>query len=933
MPVTEVFRARVREHPDRVAIVDGDRTLTYARLDAESDAVAAGLAARGVGKGDVVAVPLPRSAGLVVAALGVLKAGAAYSPLDPQWPAARIDAITGRLGHVFSSTVAAREDAPRPELTDEDLAIVVFTSGTTGEPKGVLVPHRSVVRLPSCSADIDYTTPPVMPLAAAVAWDAMVFELWGTILSGGTLVIVAERFLTPARLRDLVATHGVDSVLLSTSLFNMHVEEDIEAFQGIRRVFTGGEQLSGDHVFAFVARHPSAALVNLYGPAENGVFSTTHRFTAQDATHNRVPIGTPPRGTSVSLVDGEIVVGGEGLTHGYFADPEGTARRFVRMGGQRVYRTGDRGYQDADGLFYYAGRVDRQVKIRGHRIEPAEVERNAERISGVTRAVVVPLGDAPVTGMALFYTGTPGDVRSELATRLPSYLVPDVAQHVDAFPLTAGGKVDLTALADLVVAERPAAVPTSDMNADERSIAKVFADVLGRAAVPLDADFFALGGTSLAAGRLCGRLTAALGLPVTLLTIFDAPTVHGLAAWVAKARAVPPVHADEPVRSGDAVELLPAQLGFFVAHQMDPTEVTGLCPIVWDYTGVISAEPMRAAMADVTARHEALRSGYRMLDGPVAVPLDPPVELAIVDRAEDVLPTLIAPLDLANGRVWRAALAPDRFGIVVHHVALDGQATATLARDLSTAYRARIQGRAPEFGRPAPGLAELARVWATPADLREQRAYWRTALADAPELVFPAGPGPVGRLAATFRDVDERALAERVRGRGVTTTIAALAAFAYAVTELTGQTDVLVGVPVARREDEMTSDAVACMIEPLCLRLRTSRTDEVRAALVDALRHRDVPAHVVARLAKRRPLYRAVVSVPDTVEPVLDVPAAHTRHVWVDTDDLDTDLLVELLPHGRFRVSWRQEAVAAEFAEALADSIAGYLTTGVEAAR
>ncbi|MFD1050373.1 AMP-binding protein, partial [Kibdelosporangium lantanae] len=261
----------------------------------------------------------------------------AYSPLDPTWPAARVRAITNRLGSVVVDPATLADlrstggDAPHRELTDEDLAVIVFTSGTTGEPKGVLVPHRTVIRQPSCSADIDFTSPPVMPLAAAVPWDAMAFELWGTILSGGTLVIIADRFLTPARLREVVATHGVDTVLLSTSLFNMHVEEDIDAFRGIRQVLTGGEQQSADNVFAFVARYPSTALVNLYGPTENGLFSTTHRFTAEDAAHGRVPIGKPPRGTTVFLVDGEIIVGGDGLTHGYLADPEGTARRFVRM--------------------------------------------------------------------------------------------------------------------------------------------------------------------------------------------------------------------------------------------------------------------------------------------------------------------------------------------------------------------------------------------------------------------------------------------------------------------------------------------------------------------------------------------------------------------------------------------------------------------------
>ncbi|MFB4306215.1 AMP-binding protein [Actinomadura sp. GTD37] len=960
--LTEPLGRHAREHGDRTAVVDGGRTLTYAELDAAADRVAAGLAARGVGRGDRVPLRLPRSADLVVAALGVLKSGAAYSPLDPAWPDARIAAIAERLGAPLVLTAAALRDlgetgrglaAPRTAPAPDDLAVVLWTSGSTGEPKGVLCPHRALGRLVPRAGHLDFSTPPVTPLAAAVPWDAMSLELWGTLCAGGTLVVVRELYLTPGRLRELVAGHGVDSLVLATSVFDLHVEEDIGAFAGLRQVGIGGEALSPGHVAAFVARHPGIALVNLYGPAENGILTTTHRFTAADAADGRVPIGTPVPGTSVHLVDGEIWASGDGLAHGYLGDPEGTRERFGELAADgravRAYRTGDRGHRSPDGLYHYTGRTDRQVQVHGHRVEPAEVEHAAERLAGVTRAAAVPIGapDAGTTGLALFYTGdpSPGEVLAALRSRLPGYLAPAAAERVPRFPLTGNGKLDHAALAEAASASAAAARPVpvaagrgpGAASPDEERVAAVFADVLGVPHVPSDASFFALGGDSLAAGRLSARLASVLGVPVPLPTVFDTPTVTGLAAWAASRDRSSDAGGDAEagpgrrtgaVAPGSPVPLSPAQLPFFVAHQMDPDGLAALCPIVWDCAGDVDERAMRAALDDVNARHDALHSRYTVLDAPVAVPSSepPPVELTAVARPADVLPALVRPLDVEGGRLWRAVLAPGRFGIVVHHIAFDGRAAAVLASDLSAAYAARAEGRTPVFGRPAPGLAEVAARRHAPGDLAVQRAYWRTALDGVPALELPPGTGPAGGLSAVTRHVDEAALTAAARSQGVTATIALLAAYAHGVAALTGRRDVVAGLPVARRDGGPAAHAVTCLIEMTCVRLREPDLGAARTALVDALRRPGVPAHEIARLARRRPLYETVLSVQDDPEPVLDLPGVRTRRVQADTAELDTALLVELLPGGRLRVSRRRDAVAAGFAAALAGAMAGFLS-------
>jgi len=941
--LTEIFRTHVARDGDHPAVIDGDRRLSYAELDAASDAAAVALAARGVGPGDRVALVLPRSADLIVCVLAVLKCGAAYALLDPNWPAARVALLAARLQSPLVVDPATAADlasgAGRPPAvpaTEDDLAAVVFTSGTTGEPKGVLVPHRALARLLPRAGDFDLGERPVMALSAAVPWDAMAFELWGAIGTGGTSVVVRDPYLMPSRLRELTADHGLNTLIMATSIFNLHVDEDPDAFLGVQQVMVGGEQLSTDHVRRFLTRHPGIHLINGYGPSENGICTTLHRLTVEQLATGRVPIGVPIAGTDVHLLDGEICISGDGLAHGYLADDRTTADRFVErtVDGTtvRLYRTGDLGTRGPDGLLYFGGRVDRQLKVRGHRIEPAEIERTAETLDGVTRAVVVVLRDTggAVSGLALAYTGVAPEQRvmAELRAALPTYLTPQGIRQVESFPLKANGKVDDAAMEEWF--ERvPLPEGEPPRTPDEQAVADAFGDVLGLSQVSRQSNFFDLGGDSLRAGRVCVRLGATVGLTVPVAVVLGHPDVAELAVKIAELRDRradgDDVTSVRPAAPAGAVPLLPSQIAQFLRAQIDPKDVSALCPLVWDYEGELDAEVLRAALGDLAARHEALRSSYVMLDVPaaqVAPELDR-IPLTRVEESRDVLAALLLPLDLEGGEVWRAVLAPGRLGLVVHHVALDGWAAAVLAEDLSTAYQARQAGREPDFGVRAPGLAEIAEADAGQraiADRSAQRDYWRRALEGAEDLSVPAGDGPPG-LAAVLRDVDRASLEEAVRVQGVTETVVLLSAYAAAANRLTGQSDLVVGVPVARRTTGLADRAVACLMETVCVRLAEPGTSGVRRSLLTALANQDVPGHEVQRLSRRRPPYRVVAVVQDNPVPTLELPGTATKFVWTDTDQLDTDLLVELLPGGVLRISHQQDAVSGEFAVALAEGI------------
>ncbi|MET9380887.1 amino acid adenylation domain-containing protein [Streptomyces sp. NPDC002928] len=475
--------------PDVTALVSKGTRTTYAELDAAADSAAAGLRALGVGPGTLVPVLLPRSPELVVALLAILKCGAAYSALDHRWPAARIAAVVRALEAPFvitdTGTGLPDLDVPTRPLPYGDPtdaadtahvdsaapAAVFFTSGTTGTPKGVLSPHRATTRLFDGRTFADFGRGRVMVQAAPVPWDAFSLELWGMLTTGGTAVIADGDYLFPGDLRDLVKSAGVDSLWLTASLFNLFVDEDVDSFAGLRQVMTGGERLSAPHVRAFLARHPHIALLNGYGPVESCVFATTRAIRPADCElPDGIPVGRPVPGTAVHLLDGdavvddgvpgEICVAGDGLALGYLGRPTETAEKFVVVDVDgtptRLYRTGDLGRRGPDGVLHFLGRADRQVKISGYRVEPAETERAALGVPGIRECVVVPVPSGADTweGLALFYRGGDGDpgpqaLQRALGELLPHYLTPaSVHRRGEAFPRTANGKLDRAALLD-----------------------------------------------------------------------------------------------------------------------------------------------------------------------------------------------------------------------------------------------------------------------------------------------------------------------------------------------------------------------------------------------------------------------------------------------------------------------------------------------------
>ncbi|SES46684.1 amino acid adenylation domain-containing protein [Streptomyces sp. yr375] len=579
----ELFDWCVRRYPDATAVVDGPRRVTYAELAAASHDFAAELADRGVGPGDLVPVLMPRSAELLAVLLAVVRRGAAYAALDPRWPKERIEALVERLAPPlmavaedaswpvpvwrvgqadFAALAADGRQAAEVTVRGDDASAVFFTSGTTGTPKGVLTAHRGNVRLFDEWAFAPVGGRAVMPQSLAATWDAFGLDSWAVLLGGGTVLILSDTVELARRLRELVAEQGVDTVFLPTAVLHMVIDTDLDAFTGLRVVGTGGERLSPVHARRFLERHPDIPLHNMYGPVECTIAATGHIVTPEDCQdESGVPLGRPYGDTAAYVLDGdepcavgetgEICLSGAGLALGYLGDPELTAQKFVKVpvgpdgALLTVYRTGDLGHWSADGLLHFDGRADRQVKMRGYRVELDDVERAARLVPGVGSCRVVPLygPQGACEDLCLFYvaTGTADDTASEepepehvravLAERLPGYLLPARVHRLPALPVLEDRKVDGHALAELAerLRDREAAAGTTPRDGTEARLAAVFGEVLGLAQVPRDTSFFLLGGNSLYAAQLCQLVEREFAVDIAMAQVFDAPSVRALA--------------------------------------------------------------------------------------------------------------------------------------------------------------------------------------------------------------------------------------------------------------------------------------------------------------------------------------------------------------------------------------------------------------------
>ncbi|WP_330333164.1 non-ribosomal peptide synthase/polyketide synthase [Streptomyces sp. NBC_00536] len=981
----ELFAARAARTPDALAVVTEDEEVSFAELDERANRLAQFLTGQGIGAESVVGICLPRGVDAVVAILAAWKAGAGFLPIDPEYPVDRIsfmladsaavltltdedtlgDLPAGRARMVaLDSTLMGIQlsmlpgTAPELVTRPEGLAYVIYTSGSTGRPKGVAVPHRGLANYVLWAAEaygMNGRAEGGAPLHSSLAFDLTVTSVVVPLLSGSTVVV--DEVGGVEGLASLVRSSGggfglakvvpAHLPLLAESL------SDAEVAGAASRWIVGGEALPGSVVQAWLERAPGSVIVNEYGPTETTVGCSVFEVRAGDETGAVVPVGRPVANTRLYVLDdslrpvapgvaGELYIAGAQLARGYVRRPELTAERFVANPfepGLRMYRSGDVARWREDGQLEFLGRADEQVKVRGFRIEPGEVEGVIAGYPQLAQVAVVVREDVPGDVRLVAYVvaddpeedleALPARIRHHVLGRLPEYMVPSAVVVLDALPLTGNGKLDRKALPAPEIAGGSGSGRAA-ANERERALCEAFAEVLRVSEVGVEDDFFALGGHSLLAVRLTSRIRAVLGVDVEVRALFEAPTPAALAARLPEAGGTRT--ALTVMERPERVPLSYAQRRLWFIGQLQGPSSTYNIPVALKLAGEVDGAVLNAALRDVIGRHEVLRTVYATADGE---PYQRIIELDALDwelETRDVEPAGLEAavadafghaFDLAEHVPFRGWLFrsgdENTLVIVLHHIAGDGWSREPLARDLSVAYAARSEGRAPEW-EPLPVQYADYALWQRellgdgddPESLMTaQLDFWRERLADVPdELDLPTDHTRPAVASYTGHDAPlvipaavHARLAEIARAEGVTMFMVLQAALAVLLNRIGAGTDIPIGSSNAGRTDEALNDLVGFFINTLVMRTDLSGdpafTDvlaRVRESGLSAFENQDVPFEkLVEELAptrslSRHPLFQVLLSVENTSEAVLDLPGLQAGGVSAGTTVARFDL-------------------------------------------
>ncbi|MCL2533503.1 MAG: amino acid adenylation domain-containing protein, partial [Nocardiaceae bacterium] len=984
----EIFADGAARDPDAIAVSFSGREVTYRELDSLSSRIARVLIAQGVGPESYVALGIQRSVESVLAVWAVAKTGAAFVPVDPNYPLERIEHMLADSGAGLGLTVAAHRDQLPDTVTwltldDPDLvteyeaqsdapvtdadrteplgidhaAYVVYTSGSTGRPKGVVVTHQGldnfatdqIERLGASaeSRTLHFATP---------SFDGAVFEYLQAFGPGATMVIAEPTVFGGPDLARLLADEHVTHAFITTAALATVDPTGLDEFA---EVVFGGEACPPELVARWA---PGRRLHNAYGPTETTIMTN---ISAPMTVGDPITIGGPIRGVGELILDGrlqpvpvgvpgELYVTGVGLARGYHRRPGLSAERFVAnpfgKPGARMYRTGDIVRWRPDHTIEYVGRSDFQVKVRGFRIELGEIDAALMDDPAVSLAVTLglpgPAGDTVLASYVVPHAGgsvETGPLTERLASRLPAHMVPAAITVLDEIPLTPVGKLDRSALPEPVFAFATGESGTfrAPTNPLEYTLSDIFAEVLGVERVGIDDSFFDLGGNSLIATRVTTRLGGVLDTDIPVRALFEEPTIHGLAQWIARERETSAAYGRPELTRRDRTGRIPlslAQQRMWFINQFDTASAAYNIPMAVTLTGALDVDALHAAVGDVLERHESLRTAYPIVDQvptqrifPAGEVLTDLVPVTVHDERElheHVATFAAAGFDVTTAPPVRAELI--RTGenehvlvIVMHHICADGYSMAPLGRDVMTAYTARAAGAAPQWP-PLPVQYADFTLWQhdllgsdeptdtdTPSLLRRQLDFWTGELAGLPDVIqLPTDrPRPVqqsfhgGRVEFDVPADLHARIAALAHRHGASMFMAVHAALATLLARLADTDDIAIGTPIAGRGEVALEELVGMFVNTLVLRARVDHgatfdeiLDGVRESDLAAFGHAEVPFERVVeeinppRSTSYSPLFQISIEFQNNERPRLELPGLVVEGFGIDAQVAKEDL-------------------------------------------
>jgi len=978
----ELFEEQAKTTPDALALVDSKTQITYRDLNTRANKLGHYLRKLGVGPEVMVGLCVARSIEMVVALLGILKAGGAYVPLDPHYPQARLAFILADAGlKVLVTEQTLNESLPAHEAglvrldidgelieieSGEDfdsrammtsLAYVIYTSGSTGRPKGVLVEHRGLANLAEAQRQVFKVEPDHHTLQfSSLSFDASIFEMVMALRSGATLHLGDHNSMLPGPgLSRFLKEHSINNVTLPPSVLSALT---VEPLSDLHTIIVAGEACAVELVNRWAE---GRRFFNAYGPTETTVWATVARC---QVGAQGISIGKPISNTRMYVLDqycrpvpvgvrGELCIAGHGLTRGYLNSPALTAEHFVPVpfgseAGARMYRTGDAARYRPDGQIEFLGRLDEQVKLRGFRIEPGEIEASLRRRADVSDAVVVVREDVADSKRIVAYvvphadaSVSVQDLREQLKMLLPDYMVPAAFVLLEALPLTPNGKVDRRALPDPELFHQ-VDEPATALTPIEEMLVEIWSDILSLEKVGLHDNFFEIGGHSLLATRTMARICDVFRVELPLECLFESPTIAAVAARIEAARndgpsiqSLPPI---SPRVKAGLVPLSYAQERLWFLYKLDPGNPSYNIPAALKLTGLLKPPALIKSLNEIVGRHEVLRTRFEEVDScPVQI-VTPATDLPVplIDLSEKgeaeaeatamslAITDARTPFDLSQGPLVRFSLLrlSDEVHILllnIHHVVFDGWSLDVFIRELAALYENFSMGQPsslPELKIQYADYTIWQREWLNEEVLAKQLAYWKRQLGEAPSswemptdhprLAAQTNNGVrqpfrlPGSLIASLKDLSRR--------EGATLFMTLVTAFKSVLARLTAEDDIVIGTDVANRNRAETDDLLGFFVNLLALRTDLSGDPTLREVLarvrevtLGAFQHQDFPfGALIKELQKdrdlsRTPLFQVVFALQNTPLDDLHLSGLSIQPMMIDTGTVQFDLIFSMI--------------------------------------